>query len=255
MKKNLLSILFFTAVSVTVFAQVCTPDPTFVASGQKGIYPADGDPIASGTPGMAYEQTFTLVTPTDTMVLGFYATLDSIHLDSISGLPSGLSFACSEADCMFTGGTTGCFKISGTTSEQNTFAISLYVTPYGLATGTPLGDITLQSLGSQQFASYDLVMGNVGVQSLNSSKFDVIQNVPNPFSGSTSIKFNSPTSEPVNFYVFDMIGKQIHSSKINAVTGMNTINYTSEKLAPGAYFYTLANGKSRITKRMIVSGK
>lgn len=255
MKKTILSIILLSALSVAGIAQVCTPDPTFVSSGVKGIFPATGDPIAVGTPGVAYSQTFTLTAPVDTTVMGFYATLDSIHLDDITGLPAGLTYECSESDCMYTGGSEGCFKISGTSNENGTFPIAIMVTAYGLATGTPLGDVTLQTFGTQNFAQYSLVMGNVGVQTLTNSKFDMLQNVPNPFNGNTTIKFNSPSTETVSFFVFDVIGRQVHSSKINAVTGTNTISYSSEKVAPGAYFYTLSNSKTKITKRMIVSGK
>ena len=251
MKKSLLTILFFTALTTSSFAQVCTLDPN--ASGL--IYPMEPDSTTNRW--QWYEQTITITVPTDTTVPPLTVYIDSIFLDSVRGLPNGLTYGCNSSlgNCNYLGGTDGCFIISGTVNDSaGVYPITFDVIIAGVLDSTGTGGDPL--ILPYSLDVYSLYVGEaLGVQLLNLSKFDVIQNVPNPFNGSTTIKFNSPLSEKVDFFVYDMIGRQVHSSKINAVTGVNTINYTSEKLAPGAYFYTLANSKSRITKRMIVSGK
>lgn len=250
MKKTLLALLFITAISSVGFAQVCTPDPN--ATGL--VYPMQPDSVVN--PGETYDQTITISVPTDTTVSIITVYVDSIQLDSVRGLPNGLSYGCNSSigTCTYLGGTIGCFNISGTVNDTvGIYPITFDVVVYGVldSTGTDTTQLTLP----YSLDVYRLYVGNVGIQTLNASKFDVIQNVPNPFNGTTTIKFNSPFVEPVNFYVYDMIGRQVQSSKINAVKGSNTINYSAEKLTPGAYFYTLENGKARITKRMIVTGK
>jgi hypothetical protein len=92
----------------------------------------------------------------------------------------------------------------------------------------------------------------VGIEAFSFDKFDLKQNTPNPFNGSTTIQFNCTTNEKVNFDVFDMLGREMYSDKINAESGVNIITYTS-KLESGTYFYSISNGKNRITKRMIVA--
>jgi len=247
MKKNLLTFLLITTFSAFGFAQVCTPDPN--ATGL--FYPAQPDSTAN--PGEWYEQTMTLSVPTDTNIVVATIHIDSVFLDSVRGLPVGLTYGCNSSlgNCNYPGGTDGCFIISGTLNANDTvgvYPITFDVILYGVLDSTPT---TLP----YSLDLYSIYVGNVGVQTLNLSKFDVIQNIPNPFNGNTTIKFSSPANEKVDFLVYDMIGKQVYNSKINAVTGINKINFSSEKLAPGAYFYTLANSKTRITKRMIVTGK
>ncbi len=245
MKKIYLALLLIIAVSATGFTQVCTTDPNAVGL----VYPMLPDSIVN--PGETYNQTMTVTVPTDTTISVVTVHIDSIKLASITGMPVGLSFQCNSTlgTCTYPGGTQGCFIINGTVNDTvGVYPILFDVIVYGLL------DLDTVEL-PYSLDVFTLYVGNVGIQTLNTSKFDVIQNIPNPFSGTTTIKFNSPTSETVTFYVFDMLGRAVHSSKINAVSGVNSINYSAEKLAPGTYFYTIANGKTRITKRMIVSGK
>jgi len=254
MKKQLLTLLLISSTFTFSFAQngggVCSADPN--ATGL--VYPMQPDSVVN--PGESYSQTITISVPTDTTVSVITVYVDSIQLDSVRGLPVGLAYGCNSSlgNCTYLGGTQGCFIIDGTVNDTvGIYPITFDVIIYGVLDSTGTGGDPLVLPYSLEV--YNLYVGNVGVEMLNNSKFDVIQNVPNPFNGSTTIKFNSPVAETVNFHVYDMIGRQVHSSKINAVTGVNTINYTSEKLAPGAYFYSIANGKNSITKRMIVTGK
>lgn len=252
MKKTLLSFLFTAAVSAMSFAQVCTPDPN--ATGL--IYPMQPDSTVN--PGESYSQTITISVPTDTTVSIITVYVDSIRLDSVGGLPMGLGVQCNSSlgNCLYLGGTTGCFIISGTVDNSvavGTYPITFYVTITGVldSTGT---DTTTLSI-PYPVEVFTMYVGNVGVEQLNMSEFSVLQNIPNPFTETTVIKFNNPLAETINLSVYDMIGRQVHEQKIDAKSGVNTINYNASQLAPGAYFYTLANSKSRITKRMIVSGK
>ena len=256
MKKNLLTLLLIASSFFYSFAQitgggVCSIDPN--ATGL--IYPMQPDSVIDQV-GDYYEQTITLSVPTDTTVSVITVYIDSIVLLSVDGLPTGLTYGCNSSlgNCTYVGGSEGCFIISGTVNDTvGIYPITFNVELTGVLDST--GTDTTQLTVPYALEVYSLYVGNVGVEMLNTSKFDVIQNVPNPFNGSTTIKFNSPVAETVNFSVYDMIGRQVHTTKIDAVTGVNTINYTSEKLAPGAYFYTLANGKNSITKRMVLTGK
>ncbi len=250
MKKLLLSFCALTFFAATGFAQNCTPDP-----GATGlIYPMQPDSTVD--PGQTYDETITITVPTDTTVQIITVYIDSIQLDSVTGLPNGLDYSCESSlgSCTYPGGSVGCFRINGTVNDTvGIYPITFHVEIFGVLDSTGTGGTPINL--PYPLEAFRMYVGNVGVQSLDASKFDVIQNVPNPFNGTTTIKFNNPVAETVNFSVYDMIGRQVHSNKINAVQGTNTITYTSEKLAPGAYFYSLSNGKNSITKRMVVTGK
>ena len=80
------------------------------------------------------------------------------------------------------------------------------------------------------------------------------QNVPNPFSANTEIKYFLPAAiAKAHLYIHDMQGKQI---KIIPLTqrGEGVVQILGSELSAGMYVYTLvADGKIVDTKRMILS--
>jgi hypothetical protein len=88
---------------------------------------------------------------------------------------------------------------------------------------------------------------------LPSTSFDVQGNFPNPFTGTTEIRFTNPNRSDVEFEVRNMVGKQILNRTIKAERGQNTISLNAEKFIPGIYFFTINDGKKSITRKMIVS--
>ena len=86
--------------------------------------------------------------------------------------------------------------------------------------------------------------------------FSMDQNVPNPFSHETTIKYtvtNDTKTAVLN--VYDLSGKQISSFPLTE-KGTSSITITSDKLAAGIYIYSVvADGKIVDTKRMVVEQK
>jgi hypothetical protein len=99
------------------------------------------------------------------------------------------------------------------------------------------------------------VDNSASVETLNANKFEVGQNIPNPASGSTTINFTSPVASTVDFKVYNMLGMVVKNNKIDAVSGLNKINFNTNELSQGVYVYAITNGNTTITKRMVVSGK
>jgi hypothetical protein len=255
MMKKLLSLIVLVGFAYAASAQCTPPDPNTTPTGFHPD-PNQGENIAPGDPGVSYSQTLEFKVPSDTTVTiqGFsvQADIDSVSFDTIMGLPNGLSYQCNDPDCTYDSLETGCIQISGTINDTaGTYEVSVMVTFYGMAN---LGgnQIPAETAGSLPFAVYQMEVGDVSVQTLNPTKFDVVQNIPNPFSGETTIKFNNPVNTEIEFAVYDMLGKQVDYKKFEAEAGENSIKYRADKLNAGAYFYTLSNGSERLTKRMIV---
>jgi hypothetical protein len=82
--------------------------------------------------------------------------------------------------------------------------------------------------------------------------FNVAQNIPNPFDGSTSINFNAVGNGNIDFTVTDVLGRQVYDTNINATLGSNTFVFTTD-LANGTYFFSLSDGKNTVTKKMVVT--
>lgn len=154
--------------------------------------------------------------------------------------------------------TIGEGQLSPTNSTYAAFAVPIIYKPAFAGVSPDSAQIILaSSKGIETAKNSKLYVDSldfsffVGIEKWYADKFAVKQNIPNPFTGSTSIQFNCGISEKISFSIFDMLGREVHSENINANIGTNTINYTS-KLGAGTYFYTIGNDKYRTTKKMVI---
>ncbi len=124
------------------------------------------------------------------------------------------------------------------------------------AEGSIMSDIQLSSsiTDAQAYDSENNVMnvrwevrngGNDGV-------FELYQNTPNPFQGTTSIAFELPSDMSATLTVHDVTGKMLKVLNINGVKGQNTIQYDVNELNKGVMFYTLQAGVHTATKKMVI---
>jgi hypothetical protein len=86
--------------------------------------------------------------------------------------------------------------------------------------------------------------------------FALDQNIPNPFSQETVIKYTlTDQTKTATLNGYDLSGKQITSFPLTE-RGSSSITITSEKLAAGIYIYSVvADGKIMDSKRMVVAQK
>ncbi|MCD4730420.1 MAG: T9SS type A sorting domain-containing protein, partial [Bacteroidales bacterium] len=85
------------------------------------------------------------------------------------------------------------------------------------------------------------------------AKFEVSQNVPNPFSKSTTIKIN--LREPADFKleVINTLGEKVYElPAVRGNIGLNKLTIQADKFIPGIYFYSVTAGINNITKKMII---
>lgn len=253
MIKRLLSLTFVASIVTSVAFAQCTPIP----STPVGFFPDpnQGQNMTPGDPNQSYSQVFNFKVPKDTTVnfQGFPvdAEIDSVHFDDITGLPNGLSYSCSNTDCYYDSLEVGCIDVSGTINDTvGTYEVTVMVTFYGTALG---GTVATEQAGSLPFATYQFAVGNVGVQDhLNLSRFEVVQNYPNPFEKETLISFSSPTNATYDFNVYNVLGELIKTKKIKAEQGLNQFTFASENYPSGVYVYSLSDANNTITKRMII---
>jgi len=90
--------------------------------------------------------------------------------------------------------------------------------------------------------------------------FTNIQNFPNPFKTSTTIKYNVSKACNVKLEVYDSLGKRIKTLENTFKqpgeyhSEWDTTNSVNEKVNNGVYFYTLhINNKAVLTKQMILA--
>lgn len=89
----------------------------------------------------------------------------------------------------------------------------------------------------------------------NTNGFYMEQNIPNPYSDETMIKYALPqTVNSAYMAVYDLSGKQLATFPMEK--GSTSLTVSGRDLAAGIYLYSvIADGKVMSTKRMVVSGK
>ncbi len=83
--------------------------------------------------------------------------------------------------------------------------------------------------------------------------FDLKQNWPNPFNSSTKINFSIMKSAPTTLKVYNILGREIKTLlDTNLEPGEYSINYNSENLASGIYYYSLVSADRSMKKKMML---
>ena len=102
------------------------------------------------------------------------------------------------------------------------------------------------------FQYYDPVTVNLTL----SDKPQLLQNSPNPFNPSTTIKFYTPNTSDVSIKIYDMLGREV-TTLINKETtaGYHIVYWNGrdsrgENVASGVYLYRLTAGSFSETKKM-----
>ncbi len=125
---------------------------------------------------------------------------------------------------------------------------------------TPVGETAYEfSLGNLSY-SYRVVKENWFTKPLLvfpeiPEQYGLTMNYPNPFNGSTVIYFDMPRSSQVDLKVYDALGKEVRTLISNEYrqAGKYSVNFSSQNLTSGLYFYVLnVNGKSYKHKMMLV---
>lgn len=94
----------------------------------------------------------------------------------------------------------------------------------------------------------------IGIKNINTTLpdgFNLFQNYPNPFNPNTNIRFQIKESGFVTLKIYDVTGRVLETlvnSKLSQ--GLYEVNFESENLSSGTYFYRLNSGNNTQTKVM-----
>lgn len=238
--KKILLLLGTVFVGVTFAQTQCTPDPQYTES---GIYPDSATNFASACVGQPYTQLITNVVPSDTtttlpIVGNVTVAIDSINVVNVTGLPPGMTFACSPSNCSYAGGTTGCAVISGTCNTPGTYNLVIELTAY------------VEFVGAQDFTLdyYKIVVQDCGTASLLEQEKAILNVYPNPTKANFTIDGLVNLSKVSDIQVISTSGQVLSSQPWNG-TDVQEINV--QQAAPGIYFVavTHANG-TQVVKLM-----
>ena len=94
------------------------------------------------------------------------------------------------------------------------------------------------------------IASNIGLLS-SSSAYKLYQNEPNPFNGTTTIKFYVPEDAEVSIGVYNMLGEYVAQVTKDAfTTGKHSVTFSSSDLGQGTYFVKMTTNGFTATKNM-----
>jgi len=227
----------------------CTPDQSYMVT---GVYP---DTVATGTVDQNYTGVIDFRTPPkDTLLLGIPATIDSVVIDGISGLPNGFSLDCNIPNCQYLPATNGCAAITGlpTAGSEGDYPLEVYVTTYfkianiqGSQTDT--ADQFILKICPTQGCPLS-VAPQIGLQ--NASNFKV---VPNPIKGIGVISFSSNNRHDYKISVTNIIGQELISYYYAGIGGENQISVDFSGFVPGNYVVHLITEGTRMSQKIVIT--
>ncbi|HEB62813.1 MAG TPA: T9SS type A sorting domain-containing protein, partial [Bacteroidetes bacterium] len=89
--------------------------------------------------------------------------------------------------------------------------------------------------------------------SVDANTFSVKQNVPNPFSETTTIGFEIPENQTVTISIYDITGKIVYQTRKEFEKGYNEIKINKKDInTTGLLYYKLEAGKYSAMKKMIL---
>lgn len=247
--RAILTLLLIT--SYTVFNAQCNPSPLYADSAW-GIWPNPTDNFSPGEVGVAYSQTIDFKIPSDAGLIDpQYSgnTIDSIILNNVTNLPSGLSYSCNNSSCTWFANGAGCAEISGIPSSVGSYQISLDVTAWT----TVFGLIPLPV--DYPFDGYIINIGSVGINSyiISENTLKLENAIPNPSNENTRIQFVSGNAKSIQFSLKNILGESVKFSTIFSKRGINEILVNTSSLKNGIYLYSISDGVSIQTKRLVVN--
>ena len=254
MKKIFLTL--FTGVlllflNINSFSQ-CTPGNAITCPDPENNGEICPDSLPDLTLGEYYAESITILPPPEVEVIPGYppVVLHHIQVMDIQNLPPGISWVSNAPDSIFMVGTYYCILLDGTPTDTGTYFLKIIVDAYipGIGGSDP---IFLGTTIDSASVALTVLNNQYGINELDNNALKFISAVPNPFSGSTEIKFISKEKSEIEFAVYNLVGEKIFKQSIFASSGENTINYDGSCLPKGLYIFSVSGKTYRITNTFV----
>jgi len=266
--KNLYIFLLISMMSAGVSAQMtCEPDP-FYADSIGGVYPrpiSEAFPNAGidvpACPGQDYFFNFTVIVP-DSILFGNTAIgVERVSLrgdNPVTGLPAGLSYVCSPANCSMDKNTRGCIALVGTVESGVTPGI--YPLEILVTIVTSLGIPIQTQFPNEAIApgEYFIVVGEpneegecLTVSLVETTSDQSLTMFPNPAKGEVQVLVPNRLMQQATLTVFDALGRPVISDKqLHVKDGQ--CQFSTAHLTSGTYIVTISDHQQRYQAKLVV---
>ena len=230
-----------------------------------GVYPVASDfPCIVQT--VPYDETVQgrIQSDSTTTVAGIsvLVTVDSVEIDSIKGLPTGITFGLSPRVLM--GGGSGCVEFSGTTTDTTgTYPITAYGTAWlsAAAAGqnfpvarrgnlnqySSFGGYYLRVVGISDSCSLTIPSGINYVKALNAE----VSVFPNPNNGVFGLKINAASPVIGQILVYDATGRKVYEQAID-ILSVYTTTINLSRFASGLYSLQVCTPNGSVLKKVSI---
>ena len=97
------------------------------------------------------------------------------------------------------------------------------------------------------------VKGGVGINEVETNRWTVGQNVPNPASDLTRIPYVIPESGVLTLRIMGMNGQVLFRENVMAEAGSGNLHVNISDLAAGVYYYSVEYRGERVIRKMNVT--
>lgn len=249
--KSILSVLFILLVGFTTANAQCIPD-TSITQNVNGIYPDSATGLPHAVVGVNYSTVIQLKVLEDTTYFGLPATIDSMVVTGVTGLPSGFYYSCTPSGCSFPGGSDACILLEGPApapSAVGAYPIVVNILAYGRVTG--LGALSVPASITRYTIYID---NNTGINPVGSpARLTVSEFMPNPVRSYSRLTVGSPDYGTAHIQLLDLLGNTVRDEYQQVDRGWNTVTISADDLRPGIYMAKVYFGKEAVIRRMIVA--
>jgi hypothetical protein len=284
MKKLFILFAICMVASTGIFAQASaltschTPGVTSITPGTgttPGLKPSDST-LPCSVVGMPVSDTIYFTNYTSFTVSGLQATIGTLTIDSIY-MPTGLCWQTNKANNTFGPGENGVIYVSGVTHDSaGQYKLRIIVD----ATVTSPAPLSLHNLNAESYAglAYRVrVIGqgcpcppinnnsgadsaaiflpyacqNTGVNDL-SSEVSGMSVVPNPFTSTAKVSFNSEIEGAFTVKMVNLLGAVVSSKEVSVSRGSNEFSVERNGLSAGIYIMSMTNGSSSVSRKVII---
>lgn len=244
-------IRLLTLVSMVLFAGCylygqCEPDEGCEDVDEPGqICPTVLPPA---TVNVYYEQVLTVIPPSVAEIPpNPPIDIALITIDDVSNIPEGLTYEA-NADTLWAD-SSYCILISGTPVEAGVDTLSITVTAYIYFGNPPI--LFPVAVPPNDTSIIVTVLEASGLDPNKFHEFQVLPNIPNPFSEVTRIGFYTPFDDRITLRIYNILGELLHEESEGFSPGEHYFEYDGHTLLPGTYVYRVTNHAQFFTGKIV----